>query len=103
MSLVKPEKARAVEDSILRAAQSGQLGGKVDETQLIGLLDQISKSTKKTKITVRTVPIPSLHSPPANWLLARTCPAYVPQNRYNGRSISEKRTDLATLYSISMH
>lgn len=52
VALVKPEKARGVEDMIIRAAQSGQLGGKVDEQKLISLLEQISSQKKETKITV---------------------------------------------------
>ncbi len=52
IALVKPEKARAVEDMIIRAAQSGQLGGQVDEPKLIQLLEQISGSQPKTKVTV---------------------------------------------------
>jgi len=51
--LVKPEKARAVEDMILRAAQSGQLGGMVDEQNLISLLGQLSKNTTQPKITIQ--------------------------------------------------
>lgn len=52
ISLVKAEKARAVEDMILRAAQSGQLAEKVDENKLIQLLEQIAEKQTKTKITV---------------------------------------------------
>lgn len=51
ISLVKPEKARQVEDMIIGAAQSGQLGGKVNEANLISLLDQISEKQQHTKIT----------------------------------------------------
>jgi programmed cell death protein 5 len=52
ISLVKAEKARAVEDIILRAAQSGQLAEKVDEKKLIQLLEQIAEKQTKTKIIV---------------------------------------------------
>jgi programmed cell death protein 5 len=51
ISLVKPDKARRVEDMILSAAQSGQLSGKIDEPNLISLLGQISNERKQTKIT----------------------------------------------------
>ncbi|KAL6070985.1 Programmed cell death protein 5 [Balamuthia mandrillaris] len=51
IALVKPDKARQVEDSLIRAAQTGQLGGKVDEPSLISMLGQISKAKKETKIT----------------------------------------------------
>jgi len=49
IALVKPEKARGVEDLILRAAQSGQLGEKVNEQRLISLLEQLSEKEKKTQ------------------------------------------------------
>ena len=42
LALVKKEKARAVEDSLIRAAQSGSLKGRVTEAQLIAMLEQIS-------------------------------------------------------------
>jgi len=53
VALVKAEKARGVEDLIIRAAQSGQLGGKVDEARLISLLEQLSEKEQKTKITFK--------------------------------------------------
>ncbi|KAI8814818.1 PDCD5-related protein [Cladochytrium replicatum] len=46
VSIVKPEKARAVEDYLLKLAQSRQLSGKVAEGQLIELLEQISNQGK---------------------------------------------------------
>jgi len=52
IALVKPEKARGVEDLILRAAQSGQLAEKVNEQRLISLLEQLSGQEKKTTITI---------------------------------------------------
>ncbi|AEE31142.2 double-stranded DNA-binding family protein [Arabidopsis thaliana] len=55
IALVKPEKARGVEDVILRAAQMGQIVEKVSEERLITLLEQInSQTTKQTKVTVST-------------------------------------------------
>ncbi|KAJ3042601.1 Programmed cell death protein 5 [Rhizophlyctis rosea] len=52
IKIVKEEKARAVEDMLLRMAQGGQLRSKVSEQQLIDMLEQISESTKQeTKIT----------------------------------------------------
>lgn len=53
--MVKAEKARAVEDLLIRMAQGGQLRQKITETQLIDLLGQINeqeKGTKETKIVV---------------------------------------------------
>eukprot|EP01120_Amphizonella_sp_Union-15-10_P000596 TRINITY_DN1063_c0_g1_i2.p1 TRINITY_DN1063_c0_g1~~TRINITY_DN1063_c0_g1_i2.p1 ORF type:complete len:125 (-),score=33.73 TRINITY_DN1063_c0_g1_i2:142-516(-) len=51
IALVKPEKARSVEDMIINAAQTGRLGAKVDEQKLIQLLEDISEQTKQTKVT----------------------------------------------------
>ncbi|KNE72975.1 hypothetical protein AMAG_20649 [Allomyces macrogynus ATCC 38327] len=50
IAIVKPQNARAVEDMILRMAQTGQLRGKVGEDQLIDLLGNISESKQSTKI-----------------------------------------------------
>jgi len=53
IAMVKPDKARQVEDMILRAAQTGQLGSKIDEKRLIQLLEQITEAQhRQTKITV---------------------------------------------------
>ncbi|KAJ3044632.1 hypothetical protein HDV00_001558 [Rhizophlyctis rosea] len=52
IKIVKEDKARAVEDMLLRMAQGGQLRGKVSEQQLIDMLEQISEANaKETKIT----------------------------------------------------
>ncbi|CAN0853868.1 Programmed cell death protein 5 [Linum grandiflorum] len=54
IALVKPEKARGVEDVILRAAQMGQIAEKVSEERLISLLEQINTQTsKQTKVTIQ--------------------------------------------------
>ena len=54
IALVKPEKARGVEDVILRAAQMGQIVEKVSEDKLISLLEQINTQTaKQTKVTIQ--------------------------------------------------
>ncbi|PRQ29362.1 hypothetical protein RchiOBHm_Chr5g0013081 [Rosa chinensis] len=54
IALVKPEKARGVEDVILRAAQMGQIAEKVTEERLISLLEQINnQTTKQTKVTIQ--------------------------------------------------
>eukprot|EP00696_Hemimastix_kukwesjijk_P018833 gnl/Hemi2/7866_TR2716_c0_g1_i2.p1 gnl/Hemi2/7866_TR2716_c0_g1~~gnl/Hemi2/7866_TR2716_c0_g1_i2.p1 ORF type:complete len:129 (-),score=50.55 gnl/Hemi2/7866_TR2716_c0_g1_i2:262-648(-) len=47
IALVKPDKARQVENMILQMATSGRLGGRVTEEQLIKLLEQISEADKK--------------------------------------------------------
>ncbi|KAJ7947263.1 DNA-binding protein [Quillaja saponaria] len=54
IALVKPEKARGVEDVILRAAQMGQVAEKVSEEKLISLLEQINNQTsRQTKVTIQ--------------------------------------------------
>ncbi|ORX91520.1 DNA-binding TFAR19-related protein [Basidiobolus meristosporus CBS 931.73] len=51
ISIVKADKARAVEDLLIRMAQTGQLRGKVTESHLIELLEQINSQQKaETKI-----------------------------------------------------
>ncbi|CAA3025483.1 DNA-binding DDB_G0278111 [Olea europaea subsp. europaea] len=54
IALVKPEKARGVEDVILRAARVGQITEKVSEEKLISLLEQINTQTaKETRVTIQ--------------------------------------------------
>ncbi|CAA7402080.1 unnamed protein product [Spirodela intermedia] len=54
IALVKPDKARGVEDLVLRAAQMGQITEKVSEERLISLLEQINTQTsKQTKVTIQ--------------------------------------------------
>ncbi|KAH8927262.1 hypothetical protein BT69DRAFT_1278177, partial [Atractiella rhizophila] len=43
ISLVKPERARGVQEMLLKMFQGGQLRGKVSEEQLVDVLDQIEK------------------------------------------------------------
>jgi hypothetical protein len=54
ISIVKPDRARAVEELIIRMARSGQIRGKVTEQQLIELLEGIKESeVTEPKIVVR--------------------------------------------------
>lgn len=54
IALVKPEKARGVEDILLNAAKRGQLGQKVTEDRLIELLEQVNEQTaQRTKVTIQ--------------------------------------------------
>ncbi|GAA5960508.1 hypothetical protein JCM3765_003659 [Sporobolomyces pararoseus] len=46
IALVKPERARAIEQLLMRMAQSGQLRGRVSEDQLIDVLDQVEAMEK---------------------------------------------------------
>ncbi|CAF2643868.1 unnamed protein product [Rotaria sp. Silwood2] len=49
IALAKPEKGRMVEDILIQNARRGAFGSKkVNEEQLIGLLEQVSKATEKT-------------------------------------------------------
>ncbi|KAJ1984918.1 hypothetical protein H4R34_000369 [Dimargaris verticillata] len=49
IAMVKADKARGVEDMLIRMAKTGQLRGKVSEQQLIGLLEQLSEQTKRSE------------------------------------------------------
>lgn len=52
--IAKPEKGQMVESMLINMARSGQIRGKLGETQLIGLLEQVSEKTKQTtKVKVR--------------------------------------------------
>ncbi|XP_017296589.1 programmed cell death protein 5 [Kryptolebias marmoratus] len=52
LALVKPEKAKAVENYLIQMARFGQLGGKISESGLIEILEKVSQQTeKKTTVT----------------------------------------------------
>ncbi|KAL3141399.1 hypothetical protein ABBQ32_004974 [Trebouxia sp. C0010 RCD-2024] len=54
IALVKPDKAKGVENMVLQMAQRGQLNEKVTENRLIGLLEQVNEqSSTKTKVTIQ--------------------------------------------------
>jgi len=54
IALVKPDKARALEDMLIGAAQQGKLGGKVTKEQFVQMLEGVSdKMEKKTKVTIQ--------------------------------------------------
>ncbi|PRP73253.1 hypothetical protein PROFUN_14828 [Planoprotostelium fungivorum] len=48
--LVKPDKAKSLEDALIKAAQSGQLSERVSDAKLVAMLDQNAEK-KSTKIT----------------------------------------------------
>ncbi|KAK9241107.1 PDCD5-related protein [Lipomyces kononenkoae] len=55
--IVKQQKAKSVEDLLIQMARTGQIRNRVDEDELISLLDQISKQESKeheTKIVYQT-------------------------------------------------
>lgn len=54
IGLVKPDKAKGVENIVLQMAQRGQLNEKVSENRLISLLEQVNEqSSSKTKVTIQ--------------------------------------------------
>ncbi|GIL72156.1 hypothetical protein Vretimale_461 [Volvox reticuliferus] len=55
IAIVKPEKARGVENMILAAAQRGALSAKVSEERLVQLLEQVNEreGASKPKITIQ--------------------------------------------------
>jgi programmed cell death protein 5 len=42
IAIVKPDRARSVEDLIIRMAQSGQVRQRITEPELVGLLEEIA-------------------------------------------------------------
>ncbi|KAJ7986189.1 hypothetical protein DPEC_G00348200 [Dallia pectoralis] len=52
LALVKPDKAKAVENYLIQMARMGQLGGKISDTGLIDILEKVSQQTEK-KTTVK--------------------------------------------------
>ncbi|KAM7040327.1 PREDICTED: programmed cell death protein 5 [Sturnus vulgaris] len=52
LALVKPDKAKAVENYLIQMARFGQLPGKVSEQGLIEILEKVSQQTEK-KTTVK--------------------------------------------------
>jgi programmed cell death protein 5 len=54
IALVKPDKARGVEDLVIRMAQMGQITEKVSEDRLISLLEQINEQQQsRTRVTIQ--------------------------------------------------
>ena len=58
ISLVKPDRARYLEDSLIQAVRSGQLrggsgpGGKISESDLIGMLEELGEQEEKRKTKI---------------------------------------------------
>ena len=50
LMLAKPAKGRQVEGALIQMAQTGQIGGKLSEEELIGLLERFSGSTRQTTV-----------------------------------------------------
>ena len=53
ISIVKPEKAKQVQDLILRMASSGRLPKRVSEKDLIDLLNQTSQSRDQQQVIIQ--------------------------------------------------
>ncbi|KAK9898695.1 hypothetical protein P389DRAFT_188149 [Cystobasidium minutum MCA 4210] len=62
IALVRPERARSLEQLIVRMARSGQIRGRVNDEQLLSLLDQVAQAesggasgggSSRSKITVQ--------------------------------------------------
>lgn len=53
IKLVKPDKARDIEDALLQAARRGRLQGPVPESQVVRMLEEMSKTEAQTKITFK--------------------------------------------------
>ncbi|XP_012690133.1 programmed cell death protein 5 isoform X1 [Clupea harengus] len=52
LAMVKPDKAKAVENYLIQMGRMGQLGGKISESGLIEILEKVSQQTDK-KTTVK--------------------------------------------------
>ncbi|RWS24644.1 programmed cell death protein 5-like protein [Leptotrombidium deliense] len=51
LKTAKPEKAKAVEDILINNARMGVIGGKLSESDLIGVLEKINQQfSKETKV-----------------------------------------------------
>lgn len=58
ISLVKPDRARYLEDSLIQAVRSGQLrggsgpAGRISEADLIGMLEELGEQEEKRKTKI---------------------------------------------------
>ena len=54
IALVKPEKAKAIENMLIQMARSGQLQGKLSEQPLISLIEKVNSQieSQKSKVTI---------------------------------------------------
>lgn len=53
LKLSKPEKAQIVEANIIRMAQTGQIGGKLEDAQLVQILESINRQMPKSESMVK--------------------------------------------------
>jgi len=53
LNLTRKDKARQIEDSLIKAATSGQLRGKITDEQLVQMLDGAAESDKGQKVSMQ--------------------------------------------------
>lgn len=53
LKISKPEKAQIVESNIIRMAQMGQIGGKLEDTELVQILESLNKQMPKSESMVK--------------------------------------------------
>jgi len=54
IALVKPAKARAIENMLIQMARTGQIGGKLDEEPLINLIEKLNEQVaSESKVTIQ--------------------------------------------------
>uniref|UniRef100_A0A2M4AXK4 Putative programmed cell death protein n=1 Tax=Anopheles triannulatus TaxID=58253 RepID=A0A2M4AXK4_9DIPT len=53
LKLSKPEKAQMVEGMIIRMAQMGQIGGRLDDASLVKLLESLNQQMPRSNSTVK--------------------------------------------------
>lgn len=53
LKISKPEKAQIAEQSIIRMAQMGQIGGKLEEAELVQILESLNKQMPKSDSMVK--------------------------------------------------
>lgn len=53
LKLSKPDKAEIAEMNIIRMAQTGQIGGKLEDEQLVQILEQINRQMPKSESMVK--------------------------------------------------
>uniref|UniRef100_A0A182J372 Uncharacterized protein n=1 Tax=Anopheles atroparvus TaxID=41427 RepID=A0A182J372_ANOAO len=53
LKLSKPDKAQMVEGMIIRMAQMGQIGGKLDDASLVKLLESLNQQMPRSNSTVK--------------------------------------------------
>ena len=55
ISMVKPKKAQMLTNRIIQLAKAGQLNGKMDEPQLIGMLESLNDAVTKDEPTITVI------------------------------------------------